>query len=461
MVILKILLWVLICILTGIPLFSQQPNEVQEKNNQENTVMPDVAIKKLKIGDKVPDIEFAKLLNYNQRNAKLSDFKNKWVLLDFWATNCTACLQGFPKMAELQKKFNTKIQVLLVNTTKSDSEKKLLDFFAKRKNKPGFGLPTVIEDSTLSRFFPHETIPHCVWISPDRILRAITFGMDVTAENINRMMADEDFRLPVKIDVYSEHPLFFSDELPVDRLNQYSIFLKGKIEGLVETSGKLHRGNGITGIMYGNKPVLYMYHCAAEELMNKYGYGFNEKKLVLEINDSSLLYPEKSRLTRDAWAKENLCTYDMIMPDTEIGKLHEYVLQDLNRSSGYIGSIEKRKIPCLILRRSATIDKLQSAGGKPEYKLYDSTNPFMKNMPLSKLVAWLNRQKSIPVLIIDETNYTGNADIKFGTGLKSFSDFRNMLKQYELELVETERETEVFVLREKKKEEATAKLKEE
>jgi len=65
-------------------------------------------VKPLKIGDKVPDIEF-KLVDSKTggiSKGKLSDYKGKLVIIDFWASWCYSCLHKFPKMDELQKKYS-------------------------------------------------------------------------------------------------------------------------------------------------------------------------------------------------------------------------------------------------------------------------------------------------------------------------------------------------------------------
>ena len=91
--------------------------------------------KTLKIGDAVPNSVWTapmEVVNHPQKTIKLSEDKDKLILLDFWNTWCSACLTGFPKMEELQKKFSGKIKILAVsNQDRATLEK----FFASKTDK--------------------------------------------------------------------------------------------------------------------------------------------------------------------------------------------------------------------------------------------------------------------------------------------------------------------------------------
>src|SRR5687767_6420262 len=133
-------------------------------------------IKPLKIGDAVPDLQFTMLSPNGKKSiVKLSDYKGKLVILDFWATWCKACIRALPKMDSLQKKFDQELEVLMVNTTAtSDDEKKLNAFYEKWVKKfPKFQLSTTIKDSVSRPYFPHTGVPHYVWIGSDGKIKAI------------------------------------------------------------------------------------------------------------------------------------------------------------------------------------------------------------------------------------------------------------------------------------------------
>ena len=74
-----------------------------------NAQAVDVTIQGLQIGQVVPNVTLTNLQNYKDASgkaattAKLSDFKGKLLILDFWATWCAPCVAAIPKLENLQK----------------------------------------------------------------------------------------------------------------------------------------------------------------------------------------------------------------------------------------------------------------------------------------------------------------------------------------------------------------------
>ncbi len=122
------------------------------------------AQKYVKTGGQVPEVTLNNVLNYRSTTLKLSDFRGKVLVLDFWATWCRSCIEAMPKLDSLQDKFADRVQILSV-TYQTKTE---IDAFKKRNPKVrDFKLPMVTGDDKLKKLFPHRALPHLVWISPD------------------------------------------------------------------------------------------------------------------------------------------------------------------------------------------------------------------------------------------------------------------------------------------------------
>lgn len=159
----------------------------------------DSPVKPLSVGDEVPDIPF-EMINYPQSTAKLSDFRGKLVILDFWGTFCTSCIATFPEEMELKKQFGDKVEILLVNSY--EKKEKVEEFVKSFEEKKGIRLtlPMVVRDSMARGLFPHESVPHCVWINGNGEVIAITSSGEVDSMHIDAALEDKKLDWLVKDD---------------------------------------------------------------------------------------------------------------------------------------------------------------------------------------------------------------------------------------------------------------------
>ncbi|MEO6845021.1 MAG: TlpA disulfide reductase family protein [Ginsengibacter sp.] len=86
-----------------------------------------VALYSLKNGN--PVMTFSATSSSNQI-ITLSDFRGKYVVLDFWGTWCSPCLKGFAKMKKYYNKFQDKIEFISIacNDTDSDWRKAIKEY---------------------------------------------------------------------------------------------------------------------------------------------------------------------------------------------------------------------------------------------------------------------------------------------------------------------------------------------
>lgn len=145
-------------------------------------------IKPLQVGDTIPHIILTDVINFPVSQIKLDNSSNKLVILDFWATWCNSCIKKLPLVDSLQKEFNNNLQIILVNSISGtgDTKEKIKNFYAQKvvPKINAFSVPIVMEDTLLRKIFPHEYVPHYVWIGPGNKLLGITSAQGFTRTNI-------------------------------------------------------------------------------------------------------------------------------------------------------------------------------------------------------------------------------------------------------------------------------------
>ena len=94
------------------------------------------------IGSQAPDFE---LTDLSGKKVRLSDFKGKVVILDFWATWCGPCRMEIPDLVKLQTKYGDK-GLTIVGLTVSSPEKDVRSFAQDH----GMNYPVLLEADDLT-----------------------------------------------------------------------------------------------------------------------------------------------------------------------------------------------------------------------------------------------------------------------------------------------------------------------
>lgn len=201
---------VTLSVLFGIVLFICPYNvngQISKINNSYNEFKKEnFSTKYYQIGDKLPK---NLVLGYNPFDSSevitLGDFRGKAVILDLWATWCSSCIGGFPIIDSLQKLFDPKLKVLLINRQQKDSTStgdnheiamKFIENYVK--NNIGFSSTFLIEKTKMDEYFLFAGIPHYIWIDRNRRIRAITNSRQITKENFESLLSGRKMDLPVK-----------------------------------------------------------------------------------------------------------------------------------------------------------------------------------------------------------------------------------------------------------------------
>lgn len=117
-------LGLVLLLLGGFVLLGRLPDFYQRITSHAPEVAPDFSLDVVANGDS---------LGSDSRVARLSDFKGKAVLLDFWATWCEPCRVEIPWLIELQQKYADKGFVILGIALDEEGKSVVAPFVAKER----------------------------------------------------------------------------------------------------------------------------------------------------------------------------------------------------------------------------------------------------------------------------------------------------------------------------------------
>jgi thiol-disulfide isomerase/thioredoxin len=396
----------------------------------------------LSIGDKCPDLVISNIINHPGGSARLSDFKGKLVILDFWSTWCGPCVAALPRFDSLQQAFDGKVIILPVTTQKRET---ITAFWQNNRYTRHLDMPAVVEDSLLSATFPHEGVPHEVWIDGDGIVRGITTEQYVNAQNIQRLLDGESVNWPVNTTNYDfryDAPLLVpADNGPATPERVYYTALTKYLPSGLRPMSDFSTDSSAGRVRYYaiNQPIAGLYK---QTLKYSDLYG-HHNRFIVETDDSSRFFYDPAKYYYEDWMSRNAYTYEACLPlnTTEKAALAS-MRADLDRYLGLQGRFEKRSLPCLllVLKNDSALPKL--AGQAP----LQSKRGILLFSQTDEMVLSLNMTEGIPP-IINETNINEPLRLSLdGSLLRDLPGLRAALQACGLDLLPAVREMDVFVL---------------
>lgn len=116
------------------------------------------------------------LKNLEGKDVSLSDFRGKWVILDFWGSWCGWCIKGMPKLKEAYKEYAGRVEVIGIDCNESEE--------AWRAGVARNELPWVNvynpKSSNLLQEYMIQGFPTKVIVDPQGNIADITIGEDPT-----------------------------------------------------------------------------------------------------------------------------------------------------------------------------------------------------------------------------------------------------------------------------------------
>lgn len=391
--------------------------------------------KPLGVGDTMPGIELTTILNHPVSEIQLSQLKGKLIIFDFFASWCGSCFKELPRLNALQEKYKKDLQVIVVC---AEPAAKLEKLFHTKWISSTINLPFITSDSVLKAFFPHQLLPHEVWMNSSGKIIAITSSKHVTDANIEKAIAGVELKLPVKKDVMDYDvavPLLENSNGGLLQQALYKSLLTGRLDGM-KSGSKIWKDSLLQKHTWLNRPVLSLY----QEV-----FKFPANRVVLEVKDETNYKSANDYL---------LYCYELITPqDLSEQRLHELMVADLNRYLNLYGRMELRQQACYVLRITDKEKLPLSKVSKPFQQIgADYEDQVLNGYSLSLLTMLLNLQQLTEPdkpIVIDETGFTGKLDLRLPLrDINNLKELKKALALYGLTVEPAVRTLDVFVLTE-------------
>ena len=377
-----------------------------------------------KLGKKSPELTFESILNFKKDNAKLSDFKDKIVILDFWATWCAPCIKSFPQLEEIQRKYINDIQIITIT---SEPEARINSFLEKME----VNLPIVVDDKReLAKNFPHRSIPHTVVINKSGIIKAITTPSKINEDLIYKVLKNQKVNLKEKKDIIN-----FDPSIPLSGNENiiYQITITPFKDGYPSFANPMGGAGPYNGrrIIATNLSARPLY-----EIAFQFPTG---TRTIVEVKDKSKF--EGNR--------QNAICFDLIVPEDLADNRFNIMKQNLNIYFGYQSFVKERVRPVKILKllEGKKIEIKESQKGAEPQASYGGRGLSMKSSSITTLASFLESQINKPVL--NETNLDGLYDLEIPWYNENPEQIHEELKKIGLEIIDAERRIKVLVIKDK------------
>lgn len=144
----------------------------QDKDREAKRIEMEKKLEALQAGDvQAPGFT---LKDLDGKDVSLSDFRGKWVILDFWGSWCPWCIKGFPELKEAYEKYKGQLVIVGIDCRESEAD--------WRAGVAKYELPWVNvynpADSNLTTEYAVPGYPTKAIINPEGIIKNITVGHD-------------------------------------------------------------------------------------------------------------------------------------------------------------------------------------------------------------------------------------------------------------------------------------------
>jgi thiol-disulfide isomerase/thioredoxin len=414
------------------------------------------ALKKINIGEQIPDYMLKGMINFPSKTVNLRAFKGKILIFDFWTFGCTACVESWPKLLKLQENFKDKIQIITINVYNNEQETTAFIKRQEKLNQLKMTIPVSCGDKNMMAFFPHQFVPHIIFVDQAGFVKNIGEGADLTDKTIQAMLASKEIKIPEKTDelaINVNKTLFINGNSSKQQKDSLiASFMLSPYSSNIQSVAYMYGGledvkDHKTSVFIGNYPIKSIFSVL-------YGKG---RDLRLAVRNSRIAFRDvdTSKLVLKVGGelkRENMYTLQYIVPrQIPMSMLKKQAIELFETSVGYKARWEKQKRHCLIISRSDTTITEFKDGPLSEaiYSRGIRVNGMTMGEFITKLNYYIPSFSKMDYPIVDETGFKGKLgkiEFKLEQGTLDYRNLGPLLEKYGLKFTIEERETDILVI---------------
>lgn len=402
-----------------------------------------VAGKIYQVGDTLPEIKVG-IEHYDKAVFSLQELRGKYVILDLWNVYCSSCIAAFPRMDKLREKYADKLEIIKVTR---DGREKLEPLFKRSTIARESKLPSITNDTVISNLIDVRYFPSYVLIDTAGVIRYIISSFS------DQDLDDFVNGKPINVKNYEE---IVNMDFKYPFIVQWYPYLNNNFEGqsYVAKLDKRFRTAGVGGIHQdelGNITDMTFTGTSIQRLY-KVAYGFWYRTYwELDFSESRIIFETKAKeqLLYDTAGQRQSYVYELrFKQPVPKAMFHKHLQSQLDLYFHVSSSMEKRMMPCYVLKRTFGSADLVAKNAVVQADEYKEENRFVR-----KYVSWgpIVRQigNAFSYQLYDETGIDPKlrVDIEFYLTPEDLPKMNKKLAEYGLIIEKSEREMEVVVIR--------------